>query len=113
MILSILLPCNARYHKVFGAQLWFFYKQLSDFRGDLEHFTFTGWEKNLIYPDSLPEDCWEKAPATLEKLEYSIPDNNTVAAQNIINIDQKLFADLEEKFKSNNLVWKYLMTSTH
>ncbi|MBO5644038.1 MAG: glycosyltransferase [Lentisphaeria bacterium] len=113
MILSILLPCNARYHKVFGAQLWFFYKQLSDFRGDLEHLTFTGWEKNLIHPDSLPEDCWEKAPATLEKLEYSIPDNNTVAAQNIINIDQKLFADLEEKFKSNNLVWKYLMTSTH
>ena len=113
MILSILLPYNARYHKEFGAQLWFFYKQLSDFRNELDHFAFVGWEKNHISPEQLPEDCWERDPATLKKLEYSIPEKELIEKQNVTFVDQKIFADLEEKFKSNNLVWRYLMTRPH
>ncbi len=113
MIVAISLPYNARYHKEFGAQLWFFYKQLGDFANHLDHLTFIGWEKNHISPELLPEICWEKEASTHEKLEFSIPSAETVKKANVHYVDQSIFEELEKEFKSNNLVWQYLMTREH
>ena len=113
MIISMTLPYNARYQKVAGAHLWFFYKQLQDFSDQLDHIVFIGFEKNYLSPADLPEMCWEKSPRVLSDLEYSIPSGEVWKKANIIAVDQTIFKPLEDEFKSNNLVWTYLMTKEY
>ena len=67
MIVSVLLPYNARYQKKAGTHLWFFYKQLEAFSSHLDKVTFMGWEGNFAAPGTLAADCWEKIHRSLWK----------------------------------------------
>ena len=109
MFVLMSLPYNARYHKHEGTHLWFFYKQLDSLAARIDDVTFMGWENNYIFPDKLADDVWEKNSSVREKLEYNIPSNELLSRTKIISVDQSIFAPLEEKLKSNNLVWRYLI----
>ena len=113
MIVSLSIPYNARYRSESGTHLWFFYKQLADFSEHLDHVTFIGWEKNFVSPENTAPDSWEKSPEVQQQLEFTLPDAALFKRARIISVDQKMFAPLEEKFKSNNLVWHFLMTETY
>ena len=113
MIISLSIPYNARYRSESGTHLWFFYKQLADFSEHLDHVTFIGWEKNFVSPENTAPDSWEKSPEIQQQLEFTLPDAALFKRARIISVDQKMFVPLEERFKSNNLVWHFLMTETY
>ena len=103
MIVSVTIPYNARYRKEGGTHLWFFYKQLQDFSAYLEHVTFIGWEKNFIAPGKLQPGSWESSADIRQKLEFVLPDKELLGRAQIVAVDQKMFAPLEERLKSNRL----------
>ena len=109
MFVFISLPYNARYHRNVGTHLWFFYKQLDSFSEYTDEAAFIGWEKNYVFPSLLKDDSWEKNQDVRKKLEYSLPSENLLKKARIIPVDQNIFSPLEEKLKSNNLVWSYLI----
>ncbi|MBE6394040.1 MAG: hypothetical protein E7044_08320 [Lentisphaerae bacterium] len=113
MIVSIMLPVNARYEKECGTHLWFFYKQAVDFSSAGIRTVFIGWDKNFLFPDQLNESSWVLQKDNQEKLEYSIPEKQFLEKADIIPVDEAIFKPLEEKFRSNNLVWTFLMTQPY
>ena len=113
MIVSVMLPVNARYEKECGTHLWFFYKQVVDFSVAGKRAVFIGWDKNFLHPDKLNENAWVLQKANQEKMEFSIPEKQVLEKSEIIPVDGAIFKPLEERFRSNNLIWTFLMTQTY
>lgn len=109
MFVSFLYPYNVKYLN--SAYLWVFYKQLSHF--NLDEIVFIGNEDYFIKPSILLQQepiRWELAPNSQAYHEYQVPEDDVIEQVEKYIINSSIFHQLEQKYLSNNRVWKELMT---